>query len=396
VTLRMQPGVANDPAVVGLLRGSPVIRGFEYDMKNTTIYRWSFTLQQEVTPGFVVSAGYTGSRGIHLWHQKQANTNRWLGFPTPPANDAFVFPLRGEPGFQGFVNPNFGEMRIIAPDVDSYFHGLALGAEKRLSRGWQVQTAFNYSKNIDTGSGITSSGDAFSQGQWSIHYRGAKNMFKGPAQFDIRRVLTTNFIYDVPDFGTQGLTRALVGGWQFSGIVTLRDGAWISLLNSSTTQLNAIGNTANLRTNLVSGGNINPVLDSRDAFNYYDKGMFLPSSCTGVTSRGIVVGQPVCRAGDPEYQPGRYGNVGRNTLNGPGSATLDVSVKKAVSISENQKIEFTAEFFNFLNRTNLSDLNMNLTPFDTNDRPSAAMISNGQLTTSGLPRNIQMGLKYTF
>ena len=192
VTLRMQPGVANDSAVVGLLRGSPVIRGFEYDMKNTTIYRWSTTLQQEVMPGFVVSAGYTGSRGIPLWHQKQANTNRWLGFPNIPANDAFVYPLLGTPQYQGFVNPNFGEMRIIAPDVDSYFHGLAIGAEKRLSRGWQVQAAFNLSKNIDTGSGITSSGDAFSQGQWSIHYRGAKNMFKGPAQFEDRKSTRLN------------------------------------------------------------------------------------------------------------------------------------------------------------------------------------------------------------
>ena len=396
VTLRMQPGVANDPAVVSLLRGSPVIRGFEYDMKNTTIYRWSFTLQQEVTRGFVVSAGYTGSRGTHLWHQKQANTNRWLGFPNPPADGNFVYPLLGTAQYQGFVNPNFGEMRIIAPDVDSYFHGLAIGAEKRLSHGFQVQAAFNVSKNLDTGSGITSSGDAFSQGQWSIHYRGAKNMFKGPAQFDIRRVLTTNFIYDVPDFGTQGLLRSLVGGWQFSGIMTLRDGAWISLLNSSTVQLNAIGNTANLRANLVSGGNINPVLDSRDAFNYYDKGMFLPSSCTGVTSRGIVVGQPVCRAGDPEYQPGRFGNLGRNTLNGPGSATLDISIKKAVNITEKQKVEFTSEFFNFLNRTNLSDLGMNLAPFDTNDRPSAAFATAGQITNSNPPRLIQMQLKYTF
>ena len=39
---------------------------------------------------------------------------------------------------------------------------------------------------------------------------------------------------------------------------------------------------------------------------------------------------------------------------------------------------------------------MNLTPFDTNDRPSAALATNGQIVNSGLPRTIQMGLKYTF
>ena len=50
--------------------------------------------------------------------------------------------------------------------------------------------------------------------------------------------------------------------------------------------------------------------------------------------------------------PGTYGNLGRDTLTGPGIANLDFSALKNTSLTERFRLQFRAEFFNIANRTN--------------------------------------------
>src|SRR5262249_22251804 len=65
--LTMRPGVGSDSVFAPLLASTPNIRAMEFNEKNVSIYRWSLTLQRDLGHGTVVSAGYTGSRGTHLW-----------------------------------------------------------------------------------------------------------------------------------------------------------------------------------------------------------------------------------------------------------------------------------------------------------------------------------------
>jgi hypothetical protein len=51
---------------------------------------------------------------------------------------------------------------------------------------------------------------------------------------------------------------------------------------------------------------------------------------------------------------GFYGNVGRNTLAGPGLATWDFSVLKDTKLRERLNLQFRAEIFNLLNRANFN------------------------------------------
>jgi hypothetical protein len=44
--------------------------------------------------------------------------------------------------------------------------------------------------------------------------------------------------------------------------------------------------------------------------------------------------------------------VGRDTLIGPGSATLDVSILKNTALTERLKLQLRGEFFNVLNHAN--------------------------------------------
>ena len=50
--------------------------------------------------------------------------------------------------------------------------------------------------------------------------------------------------------------------------------------------------------------------------------------------------------------PGTYGNIGRGTLTGPGLANVDLSLFKNTAVSEKTTMQFRAEFFNILNRSN--------------------------------------------
>jgi hypothetical protein len=60
--------------------GTPLMRYAEYDQSATTFYRWSLTLEREQGP-WMFSAGYTGSRGTHLWFDYEANSNKWDNWP---------------------------------------------------------------------------------------------------------------------------------------------------------------------------------------------------------------------------------------------------------------------------------------------------------------------------
>jgi hypothetical protein len=52
-----------------------------------------------------------------------------------------------------------------------------------------------------------------------------------------------------------------------------------------------------------------------------------------------------------------YGNVGRNSVGGPGMQTLDLAIERAFRLTEKANFQFRAEAFNALNKTNLGTPN---------------------------------------
>jgi hypothetical protein len=90
----------------------------------------------------------------------------------------------------------------------------------------------------------------------------------------------------------------------------------------------------------------------------------------------------------PPNNSGFYGNLGRDTLIGPGLATLDFSVFKETRIRERLSLQFRAEFFNILNRANFNTPNaIVFTPSGVS--PTAGVIT----STATTSRQIQFGLK---
>jgi hypothetical protein len=92
--------------------------------------------------------------------------------------------------------------------------------------------------------------------------------------------------------------------------------------------------------------------------------------------------------------PGFYGNLGRNTVIGPGFNVFDWSLFKDFAVVEGHRVQFRAEFFNALNRSNFQPPSMG--PWAGNGTASTTV---GQITSTrdqGRSRQIQFALKYIF
>jgi hypothetical protein len=395
--MRMQPQAV---AAYQDLIGDPAfanynIRYMEYDQNNTYVHRWSFTLQRELPGGWGASAGYTGSRGLHLLHQSLSNIFRWDDWPNQPTGRKHFTQQTGTARCPGsntpnnFINPCFGEVRTQSSDANSYFHGLALGLNKRLSHGFEVQFAYNYSKSTDQGSGVTSGGEEFPQGQRGIYYWD-RHLKKGLSAFDIRNSFSANFTWDLPGQNLTGIAKGVLGGWKINSIISLIDGHPLTVEDSSAVQTNTIGDDENLRVNLLPGGKTNPVLGGPD--RYYDPAQFAPSVCQG-SSYNFTLGQTaaVCRTGQADYQPGYFGTLGSATVTSPGTAAVDLALQKNFAVREGHNLRFSADIFNLFNHANFGTPNMTLFINEVPNAEAARVTS-----TSGSARQIQFSLRYSF
>jgi hypothetical protein len=280
----------------------------------------------------------------------------------------------------GNINPAFSRITVQAPRGSAHYHGLSVNVRKRLSAGLQFQSAFTLSKNIDNGAGSVNLQGSLAQGIRTIYYWDVA-MTKGRSLLDIRKNFVTNFVYDLPRLNREGAVGRILNGWQATGVLTLSDGFPFDISDSNTVQNTEIFASGGLRPNLVPGGNNNPVLGGPD--RYYDVTQFVPSTCTG--SR-------VCAPGDPDYRVGYLGNLGYNTMSGPGLATFDFSVLKNIRVTESTSFQFRTEFFNLTNHPNF--FIPDSTPFLNNGTrdPQAGRIT--ETRTSA--RQIQFALKFLF
>ena len=127
-----------------------------------------------------------------------------------------------------------------------------------------------------------------------------------------------------------GLTNALIGGWQFNGIVTLLSGfAFTPQLGSNRS---GDGDTRNPDRPSLNANFSGPVVLGKQT-QWFDPNAFLLPTA------------------------GTWGNLGRGTYRGPGLATVDVSLLKNVPLSERATLEFRAECFNLQNRANFGTPN---------------------------------------
>ena len=226
-----------------------------------------------------------------------------------------------------FLHPAFGRIRPRFTDATSDYYAMRLSGTRRFSQGLQFQASYTLSKTIDDGSNWTGSTD-FSNSPGSARYLDLKD--RGLAAFDIRNNFSANFTYDLPGGSLAGVAGKLLGGWQTSAIVSLRNGNPFTVSTGVLPANQRSGNVGDYPD--VAPGNPGYTYDTRNPNRYYDPSSFVVPfrDATG----------------------GFIGNAGRDILIGPGTAKFDFVLVKETSLSERLHLQFRSEFFNLFNRAN--------------------------------------------
>jgi len=351
------------PATAKLVPG-----GVQPDMRTPKLVSWSFRIQQELTTNTALTVGYIGSHGYHEIIGIDANEPFPVICPASPCPATYPtnFPagMAGSPVPAGTyyvptatrANPAIANTWTYFSLGDSSYNSLQVDLNRRFSRGFSVRGVYTWAKAIDDGDSLNAT---TSGGEPAL----ASNPFdlradRGLANFDVRNVGVVSAVYALP-FGRK--TRA--GGWTINSIVTLQGGFPF---------------TPQLSYNPSNNG------DTRNPVRPYVNASFSGPVILGTPAQWF---NPAAFLAAPSGS-GFYGNLGRDTLIGPGLATWDLSFLKDTPLRERLNLQFRAELFNLLNRANFNTPNaIAFTP--TGISPTAGVIT----STSTSSRQVQFGLK---
>jgi outer membrane receptor protein involved in Fe transport len=99
--------------------------------------------------------------------------------------------------------------------------------------------------------------------------------------------------------------------------------------------------------------------------------------------------------GDGNPLSDRPGTLGRNTLKGPSFASFDLRIARPVHLSERVVAEFSGDFFNLFNRTNITDLNTVYGGIDLGLPPNP-LLGFGTARDAANPFQVQYAVKFRF
>ena len=321
-------------------------RSLQRDRRDLYSINWGFYVQQNLKAGFVTQVGYVGSVGKDLFARVDIN--------------------RLDPVTRTRFLPTFGRIDEKRQDGNSNFHGLQFSLHRRVSRGLTWGTEYMWSHSINDYS--TGAGEGGRPQNSSC-----RACDRGNGAYDIRHTTTSNWVYGLPfgpgqKYANSGPAARIVGGWEISGIWTMRTGRPLNITMARSSNDLPDGNSRDPRPNLVPGASIYPAGGSTFAQWFNTAAFVAPASRT-------------------------WGNLGRHIGRGPGLAQVDFSLQKVNRITEHTRITFRLEAFNIFNRTQAADPGRNFTSPAT-----FGIISSGLNRTigTGTSRQIQLALRLNF
>jgi Carboxypeptidase regulatory-like domain/TonB dependent receptor len=358
---------------------TPIFFSVDKNLRTPYMQQWHASVQRELPGNGALEITYAGSKGTKLYtffNGNQAAPSATSSDATAPRRPVFASIPGDGPctlATAGNCNPVFDTgIDWFRSSGASQYHSLQAHYEKRVSHGLQFQASYTWAHSIDNASNANLGPTQNNSDFRDFRHPEAE---KGSSDFDVRHRFVANLLYELPMghgkalFGNaQGAWNQVVGGWQMASIVSVSTGNWYTVLDSN-------GNFAN-----ADGG------------------------AGGVSQRPDQVGNPhatpcipgtffnTCAYADPN--PGSFGNVGRNTIQGPGNRVWDFSMFKFFKMTERSNLEFRAEFFNVLNHTNF--LFAKSGPQNGNPATVFGDPRFGTLTASRDPRQIQLAMKFSF
>ena len=365
---------------------------FEPHPQRNYIMQWNLTVQQDLGKGVQLRVGYVGARGLHQPFRVED-----VDIVLPTLTSAgYLWPNPIGSGTR--LNLNSGRITAGYWGGDSYYHALQAQLKSKLGRSGQIGGSYTWGKSIDTSSGSLV-GDEYANSISSPLFF-APRLNRGLSDFNVAQNLEVNYSWEFPSVNLQSrLASWALNTWQVGGVLAASTGVpFTPGFAGDTLGVNSTDPNIDL-PNLVRGPNCRSLVNSGNPNQYINTSCFaVPAStpaiaaqCVNVINVDPATGLPVP---DPSTCLNLRGNLGRNTLIGPGLLNFDFSLFKnnyVKRVSDTFNIQFRAEFFNVLNRANFAPPLANKSVFDSAGHPIA---NAGLITATQTPsRQIQFAIK---
>jgi hypothetical protein len=319
---------------------------------NQTVYNFNLEIQRQIGRSDVVKIGYSGSLGRHLLWTRNINAiplgATFLSLHPENANPQNTSALPNN-----FLKPyqGWGTINLYEFATNSNYHALMLTVQHRFGRGFNMSANYTLSKALDTSDGYSSAVDPFLDPR-SRNY--------GPAGFDRTHVFNANFYWNLPKPGKALNFRPMAivtDNWALSGVVRMQTGGPVTPGYSLVSGLSS-------PTGSPDDG-ARPQVINPDA-------PLGPTVVNGVTQLTTRFGPPpeplvaqnttvpwATTSKDPQL-----GNLGKNTMYGPGTNNWDLSIYRNLKFTERLNGQLRLESYNTFNHTQFSGYNTSL-QFDT-------------------------------
>lgn len=330
--------VGNLGPLIGALSPSAIDPNFH----NAYVQSYNLNIQQQFTNTFGMMIGYFGSKGTHLRLSK--NINQIIPGTTTRPIPQVANPING-------TMVNLNNVSEVTSGGNSNYNALWVTATKRLSAGLQFDANYQWSKSLDYNS-LNSQGVVIEN---SLNPR----LDYGPSDFDARHRIVVSLLYELPFKSSR-----LVRGWQLSTINQWQTGNPLTVITSGLVSFTGI---ANIRPDVTG-----PIATTGNPSQWFANPTVFVSPTVGGVSH--------------------FGNLGRNSIYGPGFADTDFSIKKTTKITERFSHEFRFEAFDLFNHPNLGQ------PGRFFGSSSFGKILNTRFPTgdSGSSRQLQFAMKLIF
>jgi hypothetical protein len=318
--------------------------------------QYSLSVEHEVFKDTVASLAFVGSKGTHLTLQQDLNQI----VPTPAASNPYPVgvPMTSTDCSNGVVNgvtpitnfpqsvqnnfnvacgnvttvdpfrPNFGfgNINFLGMSANSIYNSLQ-ATVRRTVGPVVLNVAYTYSHSIDD---FSDRSDSTFVNSYDLRANRASS------NFDQRHLLTVSYVYQIPSFHETGVARALLGGWEWSGITSFSTGTPFTVVN------NIFSDNAGV-ANGTSGGSYPDLVGN-------------PKASISAADQALGAGAQI---GPLFYNPAAFaaptgltfGDAGRNSLTNPSRLNFDMGLFKGIPIHEAISMQFRAEAFNVFNHT---------------------------------------------
>ena len=312
------------------------------------VMAWNLDIQKTLPLGIVMNAGYNGARSNHLDVQLAPRA-----LPTSPNTDPSI------------PNPVISQpVPFTYDEAEAYYKNnqATMRLNKRLQHGVSMGANYQYGHAIDDASSVNGSSGSVVQNWQDLAAE------EGNSVLDRRHQVSGTYLFELP-FGpdkfwvTTGVASHILEGFSVSGSFNFATGSWLSPGFEPTSESVECGNAGALRPNLT-GASVNAGGGTlRQWFNT------------------AAYAQPSNHTGFCDY----FGNAPRNSIEGPGTVSNNMSLSKTVQMRDTRSLEMRATIDNVFNTVQYSGVNT------TYGAPQF-----GEVTSAGQMRTFQFMARFRF